>query len=471
VKIAFLHYHLRTGGVTTVLRHQIEALQDDADLLLITGDTPPKNWPCRTVCVPGVGYSMNGDRPGRADQIADQILKSITHHFGSACDLLHIHNPLLAKNHLFLDIIHLLQQSGATLFLQIHDFAEDGRPAACYPDVPYPANCHFGVINRRDYRYLLRAGLLPEGVHYLPNCVVPFDTGPAPRPEASFILYPVRAIRRKNIGEALLLSLFLRHDQSVYITQPPHSPVDFPSYLDWKTFTKAHRLPVRFDVGVRRRFQSLMAAADGVLTTSITEGFGFAFLEPWTAGKPLQGRLLEDVCQDFIDQGMDFGNLYTAIQIPQAWIGKRPLIDRFAACLGANQSAYGRLWPEGWTTSCLQYLHQSENIDFGLLDELFQKRIIAMVQKKPALRGALLAMNPDLAGGSHPTDANGRVLRNRERVLALYHPGRYRVRLMETYRRVLQKPVRHALDRKRLLAQFLQKDRFSLLKWDAYHGR
>jgi len=28
MKIAFIHYHLRTGGVTTVLRQQVEALLD-----------------------------------------------------------------------------------------------------------------------------------------------------------------------------------------------------------------------------------------------------------------------------------------------------------------------------------------------------------------------------------------------------------------------------------------------------------
>ena len=36
MKIAFLHYHLKTGGVTTVIRQQIEAIQKDCETLAIS---------------------------------------------------------------------------------------------------------------------------------------------------------------------------------------------------------------------------------------------------------------------------------------------------------------------------------------------------------------------------------------------------------------------------------------------------
>jgi hypothetical protein len=47
-----------------------------------------------------------------------------------------------------------------------------------------------------------------------------------------------------------------------------------------------------------------MSGARTVLTTSLKEGFGFSFLEPWTAGIPVAGRRLEAVCLDFEDEGV-----------------------------------------------------------------------------------------------------------------------------------------------------------------------
>jgi hypothetical protein len=32
MKIAFLHYHLKTGGVTTCLKQQVAALKNDCDM-------------------------------------------------------------------------------------------------------------------------------------------------------------------------------------------------------------------------------------------------------------------------------------------------------------------------------------------------------------------------------------------------------------------------------------------------------
>jgi hypothetical protein len=39
--------------------------------------------------------------------------------------------------------------------------------------------------------------------------------------ERNRYLYPVRAIRRKNIGEALLASLFIPKGRTVAVTLPP----------------------------------------------------------------------------------------------------------------------------------------------------------------------------------------------------------------------------------------------------------
>lgn len=206
MKIALLHFHLKRGGVTTVIRQQIDALRPFCDCLVISGSPPPEPFACQVAVVPGLGYDTNRGGQDTPAAVADAVQEAVSSHWSGGCDILHVHNPLLAKNRDFIDILNLLQQRGATLFLHIHDFAEDGRPQVYFRQ-DYPANCHYGVINSRDYDLLMQAGLDARGLHLIPNAVegprrkMP-DTENDKPPR---VLYPVRAIRRKNIGEAVLL--------------------------------------------------------------------------------------------------------------------------------------------------------------------------------------------------------------------------------------------------------------------------
>jgi hypothetical protein len=161
MKIAFVHYHLKTGGVTTVLRRQIAAIQGACETLVLTGDRAANELPCKVVEIPGLGYDQPGAFPTAPDMVAERVLKALSEKWPGGCDVLHVHNPTLAKNRQFLQIIKRLQQSGVNLFLQIHDFAEDGRPHV-YFEEEYPENCHYGVINTRDAKSLLAAGLSPQ---------------------------------------------------------------------------------------------------------------------------------------------------------------------------------------------------------------------------------------------------------------------------------------------------------------------
>lgn len=40
MKIAFIHYHLQTGGESTVLSQQAEAIRDDCLVLVLTVEAP-----------------------------------------------------------------------------------------------------------------------------------------------------------------------------------------------------------------------------------------------------------------------------------------------------------------------------------------------------------------------------------------------------------------------------------------------
>jgi len=62
------------------------------------------------------------------------------------------------------------------------------------------------------------------------------------------VLYPVRAIRRKNIGELLLWSLLVE-DETFAVTLAPLNPKERASYNVRVSVAKALELPVLFDVG------------------------------------------------------------------------------------------------------------------------------------------------------------------------------------------------------------------------------
>ena len=105
-KIVFIHYHLRTGGVTTVLRQQIEALKDVCKVLLLTGEPPKISFPVEVVHIPELAYCDGSpDRDFNPEEAAESVINVIKERFNGKCDLIHVHNPLLAKNVNFLSIL------------------------------------------------------------------------------------------------------------------------------------------------------------------------------------------------------------------------------------------------------------------------------------------------------------------------------------------------------------------------------
>ncbi len=159
MKIVYIHYHLKTGGVTTVLRQQVEAIGDTCDTLVLTGVPSESSFPCTTVFIPGLGYDGSDQVDSHPEDVASSIIQAVNLKWKNGCDIVHVHNPTLAKNKNLLKTLKALQNKKITLFLQIHDFAEDGRPAHYFSHEDYISDCHYGVINSRDYHILLEAGL------------------------------------------------------------------------------------------------------------------------------------------------------------------------------------------------------------------------------------------------------------------------------------------------------------------------
>ena len=460
--------HLKPSGVSFVIARQIEAVAGHCDVLVITGDDgPPEDLSVTHVSIPGLGYDdpefpENDPRPR---ETAEAVAAAIYERFPGGCDVIHVHNPLIGKNSRFIDILELLKEKGFRLFLQVHDFPEDGRPSSYFRKHGYPADCHYGTINARDKRLLEKAGLDPGGVHELFNMVAPMDTRGLEKEAVTTVLYPVRGIQRKNIGEAMLLSLYFPAGMPLAITLPPNSPPDWAIYNDWKTFAQQNKINVLFEASSQYDFMALAANAAYFITTSITEGFGFAFLEPWTAGKLLMGRKLPDICRDFEDCGLNLDHLYESLLVPADWIDLEDLESQWKQCLSDTFARYGAAIDEPEMSNGFSRIIAHGVIDFSIIREPQQREIIHRLINSESDYARFGQINPVLARFRAFTDLAPVIWPNREAVLQGYNQDVYRGRLMEIYHKVITQPVRHSVDKTVLLRQFLRPENFSLLKW------
>jgi len=462
-----MHYHLKTGGVTTVLKQQLNAIGKKWQTLVLTGLPPETSFPADFVHIPELGYSSQHKKPFDPDDVAESIINAICNKFNGRCDVLHVHNPTLAKNKHFLKILKSLQKKGLNLFLQIHDFAEDGRPSAYFAD-EYPSNCHYGVINQRDYDILLAAGLKKNGLHRLVNTINPSRIKPQPKFEKSLVLYPIRAIRRKNIGEAILLSLFFRHGQTLAVTLPPNSPSDIKSYEGWKAFVKDYNLILDFDKGLHGDFEALVLSADFLITSSITEGFGFSFLEPWLFDKLLWGRNLPDICRDFASNGIRLDHLYDALFVPLDWIRLRRFNRRWTACALNAGALFNLSTNMASVLKAFDSITKDGVIDFGLLDEAAQKEVIVRLISSKKAAEKLIQINPFLADPGMVSDKNERINTNKRIIQQCYNPAINRQRVLSLYKKVVSTPIKQSIDKTALASAFLDLGKFSLLKWSDY---
>jgi len=398
------------------------------------------------------------------ENVAEMVCRAIYAKWKQGCDLVHVHNPTLAKNIHFLKILKALQKNNLKLLLQIHDFAEDGRPQVYFQD-EYTADCHYGVINSWDYNILLKSGLKKQGVHKIFNTIKRLDTITDAAMQKDFILYPIRAIRRKNIGEAILLSQYFKNAETLSITQPPNSPVDIRSYSVWKQFVNESHLKVKFEQGLKHDFKALVGLSKFLITTSINEGFGFSFLEPWTAGKLLWGRRLPEICHDFEQNGIRLNHLYTRLRIPVDWLGKDALLKKWNNCVLATCSDFNcTIAPES-IDAHFNATIKDGTIDFGLLNETFQRMVICQVQSCRSSFQHLRTLNPFLSHPGKVTDELALIHHNKRIVERTYTTARYRDTLMDIYEKVMKYRVRHRIDKQKLLWLFFNLDNFSLLKW------
>ena len=343
MEVLILHYHLNPGGVTKIIESQINALQMVAhspDMKVICGNSNGRKiWNGIPVVENSLmNYmSSNTSKVKLSETVSDimSFIKSFVTH-----TILHCHNPNLGKNPALSMAVYNLANEGFPVINHYHDFAEDrpenmklleiALPAIApvktenvlYPDLP---NYHFIVLNSCDYERILNKKINPARIQLLANPVAAVEAyntsglkdkicnSLALDPSKILCTYPVRAIKRKNLGEFILIASLFTDVASFAVTMAPLNPVELPLYNIWKSFCREINIPVCFEAGEKVSYEELIAASDFCITTSIREGFGMVYLEPWLVGTPVIGRELPCVINDLKKKGLKFPELYKRI--------------------------------------------------------------------------------------------------------------------------------------------------------------
>ena len=343
-----------------------------------------------------------------------------------------IHNYHIGKNIVYtealLQIIENHQPASLRFLLHIHDFPECGRFASynallhaqnlrnfskntgrdlAHKKIvwlyPQTENLCYAVINQRDYHILRAAGC--KNLFFLPNPLelaqpekaAPFvankgeerlrqafarDFGLA---DKTLALYPVRCIRRKNVLELGLLNLLAGEPWNLVCTLPGLSaPEKAYSGLVETLFAEGVLCGI-FGVGLKLEergwsFDMLCRASDLIVSSSVLEGFGFAYFQPMLWGKFLLARKL-DVLEGFrACFAPELTHFYCELKIP-LHSSAFPLTESYRE-LRERYLVYFTALP-AWTGNTLQQQltaslppQPPENLDFALFPVETQCRIL-----------------------------------------------------------------------------------------------
>jgi len=484
-----VHYHLRPGGVTRVIQQTLAAVSSHLRTIVLSGEPPQADMPVEPFAVvEWLRYGATLHAP--APQLADELRAAATQALGGRPDIWHIHNHALGKNLTLPAVVAFLAEQGERILLHLHDFAEDGRPAnyrllQALSSPLYPQGTHvcYGVLNQRDHRFFVAAGVPETQLRDLPNPIHrELSTSPQPLSEGegniisppcwggdgggvfeTLMLYPVRGIRRKNLGEFLLWAAMAEPGEQFALTRAPQNPTEQPRYAEWVALAEALRLPVAFDLGKQwpGTFDSLIAAASAILTTSVAEGFGLTFLEPWLADRAVVGRKLPEITTEFEQAGIDLSGLYDRLWIPLDWVGRERVEDEIRRALPPVFAAYGRAATPDDIRRAVNAAISGDQVDMGRLSEILQQDVIRQVAQSAA-KCSEIRPNRLLIS---PRDAE-RIRGNRETIERCFHLAGYGARLLRIYDELAAAPVAALppLDPQRLLDQFLAPERFCLLR-------
>lgn len=481
--VVILHSHYERGGVTQVVENHVRALRDSGQFERIVLATGGRHSGLSTETlqevelinldgfdydtISGVDHTLDGVNHKTEEwSVADGLhvadlatrqqrmllefkRKLLDHGLGVDGTLLHWHNHSLGKNTAVPGVIQTLASEGWRILLQVHDFAEDYRPenyrglvfatrATSKQEVDqylYPQHdrIHYATLTRADSCVLEHLGVHRDRLHYLPNSVTAPQGDSFSQEEARtnvlnvmklpcdarWSLYPVRGIRRKNIGELLLLARWGDRNRYMGLTLKPSTALERRSYDRWKCVAADVSNRTVFDAGESPDLTLMqnISAADYVVSTSVAEGFGMAFLEPWLLGRGVIARRLSTVADDFEHSGVDLRSFYDSIPIPgnNSWLNecRREIRD-------SRMKAWSLL-PEAFRPSIeLSDDETEETIDFAKLTPQRQVKVLRRMVADQGFENAARELSGTLIASLNQEFAVSVLMSNADAVIEKY---------------------------------------------------
>lgn len=337
--LIIFHYHFLPGGVTDVVSSSVTAYLTHSRLIsritIVSGRTSnldimeqkirkslpeTKQKSLSFEHLPSIDYQEN--LPSGTSSVT--IKKELLEKFGSEKNIWWIHNYHLGKNPFFTKaLIDISQLNKQKMVFHIHDFPECSRHRLLKrlteeiqgDFYPRNNNSHYAVINNRDYKFLTDAGLNREKITLLENPVktVNLETDgkkeiitrlsdklsgrfPGWKNNQPYMLYPVRAIRRKNIAEAALIAAL--SEKNLIVTLPGISETEKEYSRKCETIFTEGLSPGMFGIGYAIgefgiSFEELISSSSMIISSSVQEGFGYLFLNSMNWGKPLFAKNLD----------------------------------------------------------------------------------------------------------------------------------------------------------------------------------
>jgi hypothetical protein len=375
----FVHYHLRPGGVTQVLQQEAAEFSR-LGIPFVTLSAGPASVSGEHREFPWLDYA-------REAPVSEKDLWEAVRDLPRPL-IWHIHNPTLGCHSEMAAIVHRLALAQERIILHIHDFAEDGRTENLRrlsqgpPWFPIGARIHYVVLTRRDRDALCRAGISESQVTIVGNPITPY---PLPRcvRENARVLYPTRAITRKNIGEMLLLSALAPEGTTFATTLGPGLSRHQEDYEHWQQIAKELTLPIDWAIAENHpalTLEDYVAEATHLITTSTQEGFGMAFLESIAWQRPLIGRAIPHIQENLADASIVHPYLYESIFIDRIDFAKQATSEQTRLLQHSRSHPESTLILRGnklidaceWLLDALSPTHQP--LPLSLIDPFHPKR-------------------------------------------------------------------------------------------------
>lgn len=436
-ELCIFHYHLRKGGVCDVilfsLRAIIKYLPHIKKINVISGTNENFDY------IKGKLQDLNTNRislvveplinyqDAQETKPESQEITSMLQAYSGPDRLWWIHNYHLGKNTSFTQALLNWAAQGQSLLFQIHDFPECARYenlkniTESIQDEIYPQgkNIRYALINHRDYKLLGKGGISQEELFLLDN---PVPLGPTVQEDPQAIktemaqrwgkrfpsfqakgrlfLYPVRAIRRKNLLEAALITMLQDDPANLVVTLPGVSKGEI-QYSDFcRQLFLEGVIPGMFGLGMEEdqgllNYQNYWAAADMLLSSSIQEGFGYLYLNSLHWQKPLMARYLDILggMEDILKG--DYSLFYHEVKVPLQTSEKSRILDSYQIKLNELQPYLGRERIARRFEE-LSKAMKMDQLDFSYLSMELQADILKRIKTDSSYRQATKTLNQDL---------------------------------------------------------------------------